>query len=182
MFVKYIQPIMTTNPIVKGGKRSKGKGSRKGSKRQRRQNQNGGACGNSSSVAAAYGGNVPMNMPNQQGGSELQSSNYTAGNVSLTPQMGGASILPQMGGNAGLFKGGNSILPQMGGNAGLFKGGNNVIPTPGMPPMSSGGNVLNELAVPAVLLYANNTFGKKKNYTGRKFRRNGKKSRRVRTR
>jgi hypothetical protein len=78
--------------------------------------------------------------------------------------------------------GGASILPQMGGNAGLFKGGNNVIPTPGMPPMSSGGNVLNELAVPAVLLYANNTFGKKKNYTGRKFRRNGKKSRRVRTR
>ena len=175
-----------SNPIVKGGKRRgsrKGRGKGKGSKRQNQnqnqnQNQQGGACGNSSSVAAAYGGSVPM-MPVQQGG-ELQSSNYNA-NAGNTLVKGGSSLLPTMGGNAVIIKGGNvsDILPKIGGN-GLFKGGN-VVPTPGMPVMpTTGGNVLNELAVPAVLLYANNTFGKKKNYTGRKFRRSGKKSRRAR--
>ena len=169
-----------THPIVKGGKgkgKGKGKGSkRRGSRRNQNKNQQGGACGNSSTVASAYGGNVPMNMQPQQGGSELQSSNYTAGNVTLK---GGSSLLPQMGGNitAGLFKGGSKIIPQPQMGAGLFKGGEEVI----LPP-TTGGNVLNELAVPAVLLYANNTFGKKKNFTGRKFRRSGKKSRRVRRR
>jgi hypothetical protein len=178
---------MTTS-IVKGGKRGKGS-RRRGSRRQnqnqqqnqnqnqnQQQNQQGGACGNSSSVAASYGGNVPMNVLK---GGELQSSNYTAGNVVLVK--GGAGLIPNMnmGGN-GLFKGGN-IIPQIGN--GLIKGGN--VPMPGMPgPVmpTTGGSVLNELAVPAVLLYANNTFGKKKNYTGKKFRRSGKKSRRVRRR
>ena len=160
---------MTNQSILKGGKRGKGCG-RKGSRRRSRQNQNqnqnynqnqnGGACGNSSSVAASYGGNVPHMMPPMQGGN-LASSAYTAGNVSLVK--GGASLLPNMGGNA-LMKGGES---------------NPMLP-PGTP--VTGGSVLNELAVPAVLLYANNTFGKKrytgKKYRGKKFRKSGKKFRR----
>ena len=180
---------MTTHPMIKGGKRRngsrKGRGKGKGSKRQnqnqnQQQNQQGGACGNSSSVAASYGGNVPMGngpMMPQQGGAELQSSNYTAGNAVLVK--GGAGLIPNMnmGGNAGLFKGGASLLPNLGGNN-LIKGGN--VQMPGMP--TTGGNVLNELAVPAVLLYANNTFGKKrftgKKYRGKKFRKSGKKYRR----
>jgi hypothetical protein len=166
-----------TNSILKGGKRRGRRGSRRGrgSRRQNQndqnqngqnqnQNQQGGACGNSSSVAAAYGGSVPMTMP-QAGGNALASSTYTAGNNIVK----GGSV-PMMG---NLVAGGNT----------LFKGGNEHVVIPGMPPMPSattGGNVLNELAVPAVLLYANNTFGKKKVYTGKKFRRSGKKSRRVR--
>ena len=161
---------MTTPPIKTGGKKSRrgrGKGRGRGSRRQNQhqnqnqnQNQHGGACGNSSSVAASYGGTVPM--LNVKGGSGLASSAYTAGNASLIK--GGANIIPQMS--------------QMGGNNPILKGGNiPVIPTSAT---TTGGNVLNELAVPAVLLYANNTFGKKKKYTGKKFRRSGKKSYRRR--
>ena len=140
------------------------------------QNQNGGACGNSSSVAASYGGSVPM-LNVQQGGSGLVSTPYNqGGNVNL--MKGGASLLPQMGGNTNpLLKGGAGILPQMSQMGGSV---------PGILPTSTGGSVLNELAVPAVLLYANNTFGKKKRYTGKRTRRSGKgkgkKSRRYRRR
>jgi hypothetical protein len=156
---------MTNSSVKVGGKRRGPKGARgrrgRGSRQNQNQNQNqhGGACGNSSSVAAAYGGSVPM-MNVQQGGSALASSAYGS-NASL-------------GGNVSLVKGGASIIPQMGGNAIAN------IP-PGMPTATTGGNMLNELAVPAVLLYANNTFGKKRS-TGKKYRRSGKRSRRFRRR
>ena len=95
-------------------------------------------------------------------GGNLASSAYTAGNVSLVK--GGASLLPNMGGNA------------------FIKGGESAMLPSGMPVSgSTGGSVLNELAVPAVLLYANNTFGKRKTgkkYRGKKFRKSGKKFRR----
>jgi len=151
---------MTNSLKTTGGRRKK-------SNHSQNQNQNGGACGNSSSVAAAYGGSVPM-LNVQQGGDGLVSSPYN------------------QGGNINLIKGGASLLPQMGGNNNnpLIKGGS----VPGILPTgtTTGGNVLNELAVPAVLLYANNTFGKKKRYTGKRTRRSGKgkgkKSRRYRRR
>ena len=163
---------MTNSLKTTGGKRPK-------RRQHQQQNQNGGACGNSSSVAASYGGSVPM-LNVQQGGSGLVSTPYNqGGNVNL--MKGGASLLPQMGGNPNnpLLKGGAGILPQMSQMGGSVPG---ILPTG----TTTGGNVLNELAVPAVLLYANNTFGKKKRYTGKRTRRSGKgkgkKSRRYRRR
>ena len=161
---------MTHSLKTTGGKRrgSKGKGSR-GKGRRSRQNQNGGACGNSSSVAAAYGGSVPgaVGGPMIKGG-ELQSSNYQVGNI----VGGGATVAPLVGGNADVFG------LKLGGTP-LKVGGNSapIIPTP-----QAGGNVLNELAVPAVLLYANNTFGKKRGVSGKKRRSFKNKSRRYRRR
>jgi hypothetical protein len=171
MFVKYIQNNMTNSLKTTGGRRNK-------QNQNQHQNQNGGACGNSSSVAAAYGGSVPM-LNVQQGGSGLVSTPYNqGGNVNLIK--GGASLLPQMGGNHNPhLKGGAGILPQMSQMGGSVPG---ILPTG----TTTGGSVLNELAVPAVLLYANNTFGKKKRYTGKRTRRSGKgkgkKSRRYRRR
>lgn len=162
---------MTTSilPKTTGGKRSRGRGSRgKGRSRGRRQNQNqqqqnqqGGACGNSSNVASAYGGSVP-NVPQGAAGitmgGALQGTNYGNGVV------GGNTVAVP-----GVVKGGNV--------AQLLKGGN--APLPVMP--QAGGSVLNDLAVPAVLLYANNTFGKRRT-SGKRRRNYRNKSRRYRRR
>jgi len=160
---------MTTSilPKTTGGKRRNGsKGKGKGRSRGRRQNQHqqqnqqqnqqGGACGNSSNVASAYGGSVP-NVPQGAAG-------ITMGGALQGTNYGNAAV------------GGNTLAVP-----GVVKGGN--APLSIMPPQA-GGSVLNDLAVPAVLLYANNTFGKRRtSRTSGKRRRNYKnKSRRFRRR
>jgi len=163
------EPTMpkTTGGKGKGRKGTKGTKGRKGSSRRRQnQNQQGGACGNSSSVAAAYGGNVPNILQGQKGGVGLQSTPY-GGNQNVTGLTTGGSATS--GPINSIVKGGNAnpmmMPPQSGGN------------NPMMPPQA-GGNVLNDLAVPAVLLYANNTFGKKR-YSGKKRRNYRNKSKRY---
>ena len=107
----------------------------------------------------------------------------TAGNVQVP-------VVPVTTAGNALIKGGNvplpvvpvttagnvqvPVVPVTAGN-GLIKGGSIDIG------LKQGGNVLNNLAVPAVLLYANQTFGKKKNYTAKKYRKY-KKNRRNRSR
>lgn len=154
---------MTTSilPKTTGGKRrgsrgSKGKGKgRSRGRRHQQQNQQGGACGNSSNVASAYGGSVP-NVPQGAAG-------ITMGGALQGTNYGNAAV------------GGNTLAVP-----GVVKGGN--APLPVMPPQA-GGSVLNDLAVPAVLLYANNTFGKRRtSRTSGKRRRNKNKSRRYRRR
>jgi hypothetical protein len=177
---------MSTLPKSVGGKRkgtgTKGRGrGRKGpgSKRQNQnqnqnqsQNQQGGSCGNSSSVAAAYGGSVP-NVPQgagMTGGSALYGNAFVKGGNAYIK--GGNSIIPPP--SQPSMQGGNilaNILPQSGGN----------VVAPLVVPPQAGGNVLNDLAVPAVLLYANNTFGKKK-FSGKRSRKYRNKSRRNRRR
>ena len=58
------------------------------------------------------------------------------------------------------------------------------VTTPGAASSFKGGNVLSELAVPAVLLIANQKFGKRKSYKGKKSGYKGKRftSRRRRNR
>lgn len=169
--------MSSVNKSVIGGKKG-GKGRKKYSQSQNQhqnqhQNQNGGE-GNSSALAESHGGIIPM--VNYKGGAhDLASSPYAAGNANV----GGAAIVPTM-------NGGSALVPTMNGGNPLA----NLIPNMDAPAnvggskdLMKGGNMLNNLAVPAVLLYANNTFGKRK--TGkksRKFRRNGKKSRRFRKR
>jgi len=170
------------------------------------QNQNGGSCGNSSTTAAVYGGLTPMpkfnggnalnpTTYNSTGNANVSGlSLFKGGNNLLNPTTYNSTPVPlTTAGNANvsglsLFKGGNSEEAPTGGNAHtlgasiapMTMGGAGVpgtLPTGGAGLLDmKGGNVLNNIAVPAVLLYANNTFGKKK-ITSRRFRRyRGKRS------
>lgn len=166
------------------------------------QNQQGGSSGNSSSVALGYGGVTPMPNYNSQGGSALLADTAApfssvsvpvvsvnagngfmkGGNVPVVPVTTAGNVqvpvVPVTTAGNAFIKGGNVPLPVVpvttAGN-GLIKGGSIDIG------LKQGGNVLNNLAVPAVLLYANQTFGKKKNYTAKKYRKY-KKNRRNRSR
>jgi hypothetical protein len=173
------------NPTVKGGKLSKNRRSKRRQNKNQNQNQNGGSCGNSSTTAAVYGGLTPMpkfNGGNAFGNNLLNPTTYNSTPVPLTTA-GNANVS-----GLSLFKGGNSEEAPTGGNAHTL--GASIVPmtmggagVPGTLPTGGaglldmkGGNVLNNIAVPAVLLYANNTFGKKK-ITSRRFRRyRGKRS------
>jgi hypothetical protein len=159
-------------------------------KQHQNQNQQGGSSGNSSSVALANGGVTPMTNYNSLGGAALLADTAAPFSAVSVP------VVPVTAGN-GLMKGGNvqahvpvvpvttagnvqvpvssvPVVPVTAGN-GHIKGGSVNIG------LKQGGNVLNNLAVPAVLLYANQTFGKKKNYTAKKYRKY-KKNRRNRSR
>jgi len=176
-------------------------------KQHQNQNQQGGSSGNSSSVALANGGVTPMTNYNSLGGAALLADTaapFSAVSVPVVPVTAGnglmkggnvqahvpvvpvttagnvqvpvssVPVVPVTAGN-GLMKGGNvPVVPVTAGN-GHIKGGSVNIG------LKQGGNVLNNLAVPAVLLYANQTFGKKKNYTAKKYRKY-KKNRRNRSR
>ena len=185
-----------------GGKHKKRSHSKKRSYKKKR--QHGGECGNSSTVAASYGGITPMtnynqvpSAPAQSGGGEfLNSSPYNVvdGIPTTTIVKGGSnpSNYIQLEQNGGSNPSNYIQLEQNGGNAPIsipvvVKGGSNPSNyiqleqnggTNTNTPISKGGNLLNNIAVPAVLLYANNTFGKKKSsYTKhRRFRRNHRRS------
>ena len=184
---------MTPKSLTGGKRRGRGRKSGRRSRQNQNQNNQNQQGGNSSATAAAYGGIPPMTKYN---GGALDGSDYNnnatvpliAGNANVAgvsiPSMGGNSELSMKGGAsiAGIpipfTKGGNAELsiPMVKGGesiAGIHipftKGGSEHVPI-------KGGNVLNNLAVPAVLLYANNTFGKKrssgKSTKNRRFRRN----------
>ena len=179
--------------------KKKGGNKKRSNKNKQNQNKNknqqGGADGNSYSVAASNGGVPPM-VNYRNGGSLVENA---------APFTATIPVIPVTAGN-GFMRGGNvpvapvpvpvastsvPVVPVVPGGSGapivpVPMNGANVVTTTyggGNPLISNtGGNVLNNLAVPAVLLYANQTFGKKKNYTGknRKFRNNRNRSRRYR--
>lgn len=159
-----------------GGKRKSN--SKRSSYKKR---QHGGNSGNSSTVAASHGGNTPMVNFNQA--PQVPQQVQTGGNFSTYANAYdkvAPAPIPMSGGSVADILKINPI--QNGGNADLIKidqvqsGGN----ASEQPPLLKGGNLLNNIAVPAVLLYANNTFGKKKSsYTkNKRFRRNRRKSNR----
>lgn len=163
---------MTDIKSLIGGKR-RGRGRKSG--RRSRQNQNQQNGGNSSSTAAGYAGLVPMAKYNGGGLDGSDYNNNATPLISGNATVGGLSIPTLKGGNAGLS------IPSMD----MTKGGNASVAGLSIPTLTGGstepvqikgGNVLNNLAVPAVLLYANNTFGKKrssgKSTKNRRFRRN----------
>ena len=175
---------------IKGGNKQKSSKSKQQRKQNKNQNQQGGSSSNSSSVALGYGGLTPMTNYRIQGGASSLADNAAPFSAVSVP------VVSVNAGN-GLIKGGSvqvpvapvvstqvvpattgsvAVVPVHNSNVAPVYGGSvaSVVPT-------HGGNVLNDLAVPAVLLYANQTFGKKKNYTAKKYRKY-KKDRRNKSR
>lgn len=165
-----------------GGAQKRANKNKQNKNKQSKNKQQGGSCGNSSSAAVSNSGLTPMpNYKLQQGGSVATTASPYSGSVAVIPVAGGNAFIK--GGNA------NAVLPVAPVTGGVLSA--TPVPVPGSVPGSgsvpvlTGGNVLNDLAVPAVLLYANQAFGKKKNYTSkpsRRFRKNNNKSRRFRRR
>jgi hypothetical protein len=158
---------MTTAKILGGRRRPKNN-----SRQNKNKQQHGGSCDNSSSTAALYGGVTPM-INNLHGGAALDPANFN--NVATPTLVAGNGLVsglsvPSMmkGGAAVPMVGAGTTVPMVGAGATV-------------PSMIKGGGVLNNIAVPAVLLYANNTFGKKRGVQSKKNRRFRKKSYNKRT-
>lgn len=173
---------------MKGGNKQKSSKSKQQRKQNQNKNQQGGSSSNSSSVALGYGGLTPMTNYRIQGGASSLADNaapfsavsvpvvsVNAGNGLIkggSVQVPVAPVVPVTAGSiptqvVPVTAGSVAVVPAQGGNIAPMKGGS----VPSMPVVPiNGGNVLNDLAVPAVLLYANQTFGKKKNYTAKKNR------------
>jgi hypothetical protein len=125
-------------------------------KKGRRQNQN---QQNGGAGAATHMANVVGNTNSQV--AQMGRGNEIATTVSgQNPDMGSSFTA----GN-GLYSA-SSLL----GSASPFKGGKKRSVKKGKRKGKKGGNLLSTLAVPAVYLYANNTFGKRRS-SGRKTRR-----------
>ena len=116
--------------------------------RQNKNQQGGNAATYAASVVGAPGAQMATagqgNLLKMNGGSAV---------VALAPAaiVGGSALTPaSMGGNVMA-----SSALKVGGNAHMVKGGKQQNQN------QNGGNVLTDLAVPAVLLYANNTIGRR---------------------
>lgn len=133
----------------------------KSHKRSRRQSQNNQNQNNQNQLNSLFGGEGAA--PYVAAVAGAPSEQHAAGGsnaIALTPMKGGSglSILaPSSIGSVGNLIAGGSSLPHMGGKR-HRKG-------------KKGGNLLQQLAVPAVLLYANNTFGRRGKSYARKTRR-----------
>ena len=176
---------MTTAKILGGRRRPKNN-----SRQNKNKQQHGGSSGNSSSTAALYGGVTPM-INNLHGGAALDPANFNnvatptlvAGNglvsgLSVPSMMKGGAAVPMVGAGATVpMVGAGTTVPMVGAGATVpMVGASDLAPS-----MIKGGGVLNNIAVPAVLLYANNTFGKKRGVQSKKNRRFRKKSYNKRT-
>ena len=119
---------------------------RRQSQNQQNQNQN--------QLNSLFGGESAASYVQSVVGSPGEQKSVGGSNaISLTPMSGGMSVI-----SPATITGGNAHT--MG--ASLMKGGKGK---------KKGGNLLQQLAVPAVLLYANNTFGRRGKSSGRKTRR-----------
>ena len=132
---------------------------RRSHKKSRRQSQNN---QNQNQLNSLFGGEGAA--PYVAAVAGAPSEQHAAGGsnaIALTPMKGGSglSILaPSSIGSGGNLIAGGSSLPHMGGKR-------------HRKPSKKGGNLLQQLAVPAVLLYANNTFGRRGKSYARKTRR-----------
>jgi hypothetical protein len=158
---------------MSGGKRGKRRGSRRRMRRSRRyQNENEQENQQQGGNSAWEGVAKIAGLPGQQAGTNGNSGALVLSN----PTMGGtglmsstlASVPPSIGGNlvSGAAKyGGGEHMKKYGGKNG-----------------KKGGNLLGQVAVPAVLLYANQMVGRRSFKNRRSGRRNsrGRKSRRFR--
>lgn len=164
-----------------GGAQKRANKNKQNKNKQNKNKQHGGSCGNSSSAALSNSGVTPMpNYKLQQGGSVATTASPYSGSVAVIPVAGGNAFIK--GGNANAVLPVAPVVPVIGGVENVPNG---MLPSSTPMPVVTGGNVLNDIAVPAVLLYANQAFGKKKNYTSkpsRRFRKNNNKSRRFRRR
>lgn len=150
-----------------GGKRGKRRGSRKMRRSRRYQNENEQEQQNQQGGNSAWEGVAKAaGLPGQQVGAASPSS----GALVLTKTMGGGSDIlssilnPKVGGNlvASAAKyGGSEDMEKYGGKKG-----------------KKGGNLLGQVAVPAVLLYANQMVGRRSRST--KNRRSGRRNSRGR--
>lgn len=162
-----------------GGAPKRANKNKQNKNKQSKNKQQGGS--NSSSVALSNAGLTPMS--NYKGGSLANNAAQYSGSVSVDNRDSGNVFMKGMSGGNPELQAPNGV-PVTGG---VLSATPINVPglVPGSAPVLTGGNVLNDLAVPAVLLYANQAFGKKKNYTSkpsRRFRKNNNKSRRFRRR
>ena len=189
--------MTTVTAKTLGGKRKTPK-PRQTRQQKQQQQQHGGT--NSSSTAALYRGETPMVKYN--GGSALDPANYSAPSMGGNGLVGGLSVPAMKGGAAASTSsfpnpmtmfGGAGAMPIVGAESSVpMVGAGSSVPMVGagspMPMVApstgsliKGGGILNNIAVPAVLLYANNTFGKKRGVPSKKNRRFRKKSSNKRT-
>lgn len=132
-------------------RKSRGRKSR--GKKQNQNQQNGGAGGADHLLSVI--GNTTSHVAQLGRGNEIQTA--VSGQ---NPDLGSSAA----GGN-GIYSG-STLL----GMASPYKGGKKRSAKKGKGKGKKGGNVLAQLAVPALYVYANNTFGKRKS-SGRKTRR-----------
>lgn len=127
------------------------KKSRSHKKRQSQNQQN----QNQNQLNQIFGGEGAAPFVQGVVGSPSEQHAGNNGSIALTPMSGGSGLSVI---SPATLTGGNAMA--MG--ASLMKGGKG---------RKKGGNLLQQLAVPAVLLYANNTFGRRGKSSGKRTRR-----------
>jgi hypothetical protein len=173
LYIKMPSEDETVKTPMSGGKRGKRKGSRRRMRRSRRyQNQNEQENqqqgGNSASEVVAKTAGLP--------GQQVGTNGNSGALVLAKPTMGGSSLMPSTLAPATLTMGGNVV-------SGAAKyGGGEDLEKMGGKKGKKGGNLLGQIAVPAVLLYANQMVGRRRTKNRRSGRRSsrGRRSRRFR--
>lgn len=137
--------------MAKSHRKRSHKRSRRQSQNQQNQNQN--------QLNQIFGGEGAAPFVQGVVGSPSEQHAGNNGSIALTPMSGGSGLSVI---SPATLTGGNAMA--MG--ASLMKGGKK-----GCGKGKKGGNLLQQLAVPAVLLYANNTFGRRGKSSGKRTRR-----------